>query len=117
MLVIADGCEGENLGLNRLFQVKHHANHTRAILGNPNASDVGIVGLYFAHPFFDGGVEFQAFNVDGQARRRWHKGVLCFQRDIGFQGDARVVFGGPYPNGQQAGALANIGPAQHQGKA
>jgi hypothetical protein len=58
VLVIADGCEGENLGLNRLFQVKHHPNHTRAVLGNANTSDVGVVGLDFAHPFLDGGVEF-----------------------------------------------------------
>ena len=117
MLVVADGGEGEDLGLHRLFQVKHHAHHTRAVLGHTNASDVGIVGLDFAHPFSDGRVEFQAFNVNGQAGWRWHKGVLCFQCHIGFQGDARVVSGGPYPNGQQAGAFANIGPAQHQGKA
>ena len=61
VLIIAHRREGEDLWLYSLFQVKHHANYARAILGNSNASDVGVVRLYFPHPFFDGRVEFQAF--------------------------------------------------------
>ena len=114
MFVVTYGRQCKHLRLHSLLQIKHHAHHTRTVLRHAHAGDVGIVGLDFAHPFFDGGVQFQAFNVNGQTWRGGHEGVFGFQRNIRFQSDACVISGRPHAHRHQAGAFADVGPAQHQ---
>ena len=82
MLVVTNRRQRKHLGLYGLFQIKHHADHARTVLRHAHAGDVGIVGFDFAHPFFDGGIQFQAFNVYGQTRWRGHEGVFGFQGDV-----------------------------------
>ena len=82
VLIAAHWGQRKDLWLNRLFQIKHHAHHTRTVLSHTHARDVGIVRFDFTHPLPDRGVEFKAFNVNGQAGGGGHKSVFGFERYI-----------------------------------
>ncbi len=116
MGVGGNGLQGEDLGRDGAFEVDHQSHGAGIELAHTDTGDVGVRGLYFAHQFTQGGVEFHAFNVHGQPGRRVDEGLPGFERRVRFERDPAVVGGGPDAHGQHVGTPGQLrcAQAEHQ---
>ncbi len=91
VLVRRDRREREELRRGCLLQVDHHPHRARLVLADPQAGDVGIVGADLADQLAQCGTQFEAVDVDHQARRILGQEVAHRERRVGLDRHAGVV--------------------------
>ena len=82
MLVSGDRGQGKDLRRNLAFQVNHQPHHAGAVLSHAHTGNVGVVRSHLAHQLAQRAIEFQALNVNGQARRGRNEGLRRLQRGV-----------------------------------
>ena len=85
-----DGRQGEQLRLNVLFKLKHHAHGLRIKLPDARRFNKRIVAADLRRHPFQHGVEVNAFEIHHHAFRVAEGKLLIFQHAIGFNRHARI---------------------------
>jgi len=102
MLIFGNRLQRENLRLDVGLQFDDQAHHAGPVAAGANQFDVGVAVENFRRQRLQHRIEFDAFEIDHQARRVGHHLAIVFERLIVFQGDPRVVGGGPHAHRQDA---------------
>ncbi len=116
MLILGDGGQGEDRGLDGLLEVEDQSNGGGQKLAHAHLRNVGVVGLNAGDQVLQGGVEREAFEVDHQPI--WCREQVCFEgeaRGVVLNGHTGVVGCRPDPHRHHGHGLRRGAQAQQQG--
>ena len=114
MLIRRHRGQREDLRRRGLLQVEHEANDARLVLADAHAADVRVVRMDLADELAQPRVQFEAFDVDDEARRVFGDEVARRQGGVGLDRHARVVVGRPDPHRDDAGTERDLARAEHE---